>query len=134
MHFLSLVTSFVCTFIAMDLTQELLTVLPVGPSYFAETPVRGVTYGEVVATLLLILTFAFCIGMAHGFLFRNAQQISLSIAASMPVLIMVFALAAVTLGMGLIILPIVFFYGMSVRYGVKKGVELRARSKEGQVK
>lgn len=125
-HFLSLITSFVGTFIAMEFTQKLLKGLPVGSSYFAETPIHGVTYGEVLASLLLILTFAFCIGVAHGLLFRKAQLEAIAIAASLPVLIMVFALGAVTLGMGLIILPIVFFYGMTVKYGVKKGGYLRA--------
>lgn len=112
----------------MLLTNRLLDVLPVGKAYFADTPLHGLTYGEFFATLVIILSFAYGIGLLHGFLCEGRYLQMLSITAATPLFIMTLALAAVTLGMGLIALPIVFAYGSIVAYGARRGSRLRHKT------
>lgn len=106
----------------MLLTDRLLDLLPVGKAYFPDTPIHGLTYGELFATLVIILSFAYAIGLLHGlFLCGERYSRMLSLTAGTPLFMMMLALAAVTLGMGLIALPIVVAYGAVVAYGVKRG-------------
>lgn len=123
----SVMTSFVSSCIAMIFANRLLDVLPVGKAYFSDTPLHGLTYGEFFATLIIIFSFAYGIGLSHGFLCGERYLRMIPIIAAIPLFIMTLALAAVTLGMGLIALPIVLAYGAIVAYGAKQGGRLRCR-------
>ncbi|HYD95992.1 MAG TPA: hypothetical protein VEC01_11750 [Noviherbaspirillum sp.] len=118
-------TSFISSCIALFLAGWLLELLPVGNAYFADTPIQGLTYGELIASLVIILAFAYCIGLLHGFLYGERYFLMLSLAAAAPVFIMMLALAALTLGMGLIAFPIVVAYATVIAYGAKRGGKLR---------
>lgn len=122
---LTAVTSLFGTYIAINFTVDLLKVLPVGLDYFAATVIGGLTYGEVVSALLSLLSFAFFIGLAHGYFFRKADVKAVPVFACLPLLTLIFAVAAATLGAALITLPVVFIYAMTVRYGVHKGARLK---------
>ncbi|MEC4717685.1 hypothetical protein RY831_00820 [Noviherbaspirillum sp. CPCC 100848] len=121
------ITSFISSWFAMFLIDRLLDVLPVGKAYFPDTPIHGLTYGELFATLAIILSSAYAIGLLHGFLYGERHSRLLSLTAAAPLFIMMQALAAATLGMGLIALPIVVAYGTIVAYSMKRG----GRRKQG---
>lgn len=114
-------TSFISSWIAIFLTNQFLDFLPVGKAYFADTPIHGLTYGEFFATLVIIFSFAYGIGMLHGFLFGAGYPAMLALAAAAPLFMMMLAIAAATLGMGLIAFPIVVAYGAIVAYAAKQG-------------
>lgn len=109
----------------MWLTARLLDVLPVGSAYFPDTPIHGLTYGELGATLVIILSLAFFVGVLHGFLYGQRYVRLIACAALSPLLVMMLGLAAVTMGMGMIALPVVVAYGMTVARGMHIGADIR---------
>lgn len=127
----STITSFISSWIAIFLTDQFLDFLPVGKAYFADTPIHGLTYGEFFATLVIIFSFAYGIGLLHGFLFGARYLAMLALASAAPLFMMMLALAAATLGMGLIAFPIVVTYGAIVAYSAKRGGMCRRGHHQG---
>jgi hypothetical protein len=120
MFLLVFITSFASSCAAVWLTNRLLDVLPVGAAYFPNTPIQGLTYGELSATLIISLLFAYCAGLINGFLFGRRYIVLITIIATTLPLALLIGLAAATLGAGLIASPIVVAYGAAVVLGVKR--------------
>ncbi|HEY0844639.1 MAG TPA: hypothetical protein VGE12_04700 [Noviherbaspirillum sp.] len=127
LHMLSAVSSFVLSCFAIRSTSQLLDVLPVGAAHFPDTPVHGLTYGELFSTIVIILFFAFVNGLLHGLSFGRGYKRTTYIAATIPPIAVLLGFAAVTMGVGLVASPIVVAYGLAVVRGIEQGAKLKDR-------
>ena len=118
-------TTFIASCMALFTISPILDRLPVGKAYFADTPIHGLTYGELFATVSIATLFGFCIGLLHGLVCGKGYVRLIYIAALIPIVLMWIGFSAVTMGMGLIAFPIVVAYGVAVAKGVGKGENLR---------
>jgi hypothetical protein len=123
------ITSFISSCFAIFITTRLLEVLPAGKEYFGETPVQGITYGELFATIFIILILGYAIGLLHGIVCGDRILPVIYFSASAPLFLSMLGIAAVTLGMGMIAFPLVLAYGVVVGYGARQGGSFRNRLK-----
>lgn len=121
---LSFGTSFVSSALAVLAVAPILRSLPLGAAYFPATPIRGLTYGELVGFVAVVLALAFCIGLVHGAVFGKSSSRFVLVAALIPVIPTWLGFAAVTMGMGLFALPIVVAYGVAVWKGSRTGEQV----------
>lgn len=120
MYILVFTTSFVVSCTLVWLTSQLISVLRVGAAYFPDTPIHSLTYGELLAALIISVLFVYCAGMLNGFLFGRRYVVLITVAAITPFLAILISLAAVTFGIGLIASPIILLYGAAVVFGVRR--------------
>lgn len=75
---LAAITSFVSSVFALVAAMHAIEALPLGKAYFADTPLRGLTWGELGAWLLLFYGGALGIGLplllAHPLLVLRAVR------------------------------------------------------------
>ena len=124
MSILVFTTSFAISCALVLLTSQLLNVLRVGAAYFPDTPIHSLTYGELLAALIISLLFAYCAGLLNGFMFGRRYVVLITVAALTPLVILI-SLAAVTFGVGLIASPIILVYGAAVVSGVRRATCMR---------
>jgi energy-coupling factor transporter transmembrane protein EcfT len=118
---LSLVTSFISSGLALLAVAPILRSLPLGAEYFSATPIHGLTYGELLAFIAIFLTSAFSIGLVHGLAYGKSCSRFVFVAALIPVITAWLSFTAVTMGIGLLALPVVLAYGIAVRRGARRG-------------
>jgi hypothetical protein len=122
---LSLVTCAVSSGLAVLSVAPILRRLPLQSEYFPATPIQNLNYGELLAFVAVVLTFAFSIGLVHGLAFGRHCSRFVFVAALIPVVPTWLAFGAVTVGMGLLLgLPIVVAYGIAVRKGTRSGEKI----------
>lgn len=124
---LSSATGLICSIIAVLIVAPLLDKLPVGRAYFSDTPIHGLTYGELFATVGIVALLGFVIGVLHGLIYGKGHLKQVCIGALVPVVLSWIGLVAATMGMGIIALPIVIIYGVTVAKGGRKGEQLKDR-------
>lgn len=120
MSILVFTTSFVISSAFVLLTSQLLNLLRVGAAYFPDTPIHGLTYGELLAAFIICLLLAYCVGLLNGFVFGRRYVVLITVGAITPILAILIILAAITFKVGLIASPIIFVYGAAVVRGVRR--------------
>ncbi len=76
--------------------------------------------------------FGYAIGLVHGILFGDRIHPWINLSAGAPLYLWILALAAATLGTGLILVPLLFAYGMIIAHGVRQGNRFRKDCKHGR--
>jgi hypothetical protein len=124
---LSLATALISSIIAVFTVAPLLDRLPVGRAYFPDTPIHGLTYGEIFATVGIVALLGFVIGVLHGLIYGKGHLKQVCTGALVPVVLSWLGFATATMGMGFFALPIVVIYGLTVAKGMRKGEQLKDR-------
>lgn len=124
---LSPITSLLGSFAVFPVTNQLLDMLPVGSAYFRDTVIKGLTYGELMASTVIVFSLACCLGLAHGVAWGRRYATSVCLAAMGPATLVWIFFVVMSMGMAFFAFPVVLAYGAAVWWGQRWGASLRSQ-------